>query len=446
MVDDAWTWLDSLKSFGYNPSLENTAVLLSRLDMPQQSFPSIHVAGSNGKGTCCAILANALTLSGKCTGLFTSPHLISVNERVRIDGVPISDTLFEDFLKQIQEASKINPIVSPTFYEATFLVAMLAFRDQGVERAVIETGLGGRWDATKLVNSDCCILTKISLEHSEILGDTLEKIAAEKAAIVEDDCPVVSVDYRQYSFWGKREYISDFYENVRIGIEGEIGNKSEIKWINCFDFSIKDTAAELAKEALRILGVEDFEFLVEESKRRTKWPGRKQLLYIPNPDPATGNLHLILDAAHNEDGMHQISLELDTIPDVILFGCTQKHNISGIIDGLLQIITHERRVSYPSLVLTEPIGGRLAPVSPEKLEKEIAARASLHPDTKIWYDESRLGKIKQIPNCLEAFEFAKQKCFQMSRFDVAILCVGSVFLVGNILRNLGEDTESILGD
>ena len=144
MEEDVWSWLDSLSSFGYNPSLDNTANLLSRLDQPQQSFPAIHVAGSNGKGTCCAIMANALTLSGVCTGLFTSPHLISVNERVRIDGAPISDVLFEHCLRQIQEVCQINPTVDPTFYEATFLVAMLAFRESGVQRAVVETGLGGR--------------------------------------------------------------------------------------------------------------------------------------------------------------------------------------------------------------------------------------------------------------------------------------------------------------
>ena len=110
MSDDVWSWLDSLKSFGYNPSLDNTATLLGRLEMPQHSFPAVHVAGSNGKGTCCAILANAFTLSGKCTGLFTSPHLISVNERIRIDGSPISDVLFESCLKQIQEACNVEPL------------------------------------------------------------------------------------------------------------------------------------------------------------------------------------------------------------------------------------------------------------------------------------------------------------------------------------------------
>ena len=161
--------------------------------MPQHAFPAVHVAGSNGKGTCCAILANAFTLSGKCTGLFTSPHLISVNERIRIDGAPIADVLFEECLKQIQEASEIEPKTSPTFYEATFLVAMLAFRNQGVERAVIETGLGGRLDATRLVDADCCILTEISLEHTEFLGETLAEITEEKVAIVRQGRPFVAV-------------------------------------------------------------------------------------------------------------------------------------------------------------------------------------------------------------------------------------------------------------
>ena len=193
MNGDVWSWLESLKELGYNPSLDNAATLLLRLEMPQHSFPAVHVAGSNGKGTCCAILANAFTLSGKCTGLFTSPHLLSVNERIRIDGTPVAAVLFEDCLKQLREVTLIAPQISPTFYEATFLVAMLAFRDQGVERAVIETGLGGRLDATRLVDADCCILTEISLEHTEYLGETLAEIAEEKVAIVRQGRPVIAV-------------------------------------------------------------------------------------------------------------------------------------------------------------------------------------------------------------------------------------------------------------
>ena len=173
MGDDVWAWLDSLKSFGYNPSLDNTATLLARLDMPQHSFPAVHVAGSNGKGTCCAILANAFTLSGKCTGLFTSPHLMSINERVRIDGAPISDMLFEDCLKQIQEASNTNPVVFPTFYEATFLVAMLAFRDQGVERAVIE--IVGVCDALHGAREEVGVLPGVDEVYAErVLVECLE--------------------------------------------------------------------------------------------------------------------------------------------------------------------------------------------------------------------------------------------------------------------------------
>ena len=185
MSDDVWSWLESLKASGYNPSLDNTSILLNRLDMPHHAFPAVHVAGSNGKGTCCAILANAFTLSGKCTGLFTSPHLISVNERIRSDGAPISDIQFEDCLKRIQEVCEIQPPISPTFYEATFLVAMLAFKDQGVERAVIETGLGGRLDATNVIKPMVSVITPIALDHQKFLGSDLVSIAKEKAGIIK---------------------------------------------------------------------------------------------------------------------------------------------------------------------------------------------------------------------------------------------------------------------
>ena len=164
---------------GVKLGLENCATLLSRLGNPHLDFPSIHVAGSNGKGSVCVQLSAAACASGLTTGLFTSPHLVIVEERIRINGRPISTETFDRLLGSVRDAAEIEPECSPTYFETTFLVAMLAFSEADVERGIIETGLGGRLDATRLVKADLCILTTISKEHSEFLGETLAEIATE---------------------------------------------------------------------------------------------------------------------------------------------------------------------------------------------------------------------------------------------------------------------------
>ena len=428
MGEDVWEWLDSLKGGGINKSLEPTKIILNRLDNPQESFPAVHVAGSNGKGTCCAILANSLTINNTRTGLFSSPHLISVNERIRIDGKSIDNHLFEKLLEQIQTVCKATPEINPTFYEVTFIAAMLAFRNHDVDRAVIETGLGGRWDATRLVNADCCILTQISLDHTEILGDTHAKIAAEKAAIVRENLPFLSI------------YDED--EDVREAIEKEIDGKTKVNWVDCSQLTMKDTAVELAKEALRILGIKNSDKLIQKSRDQTVWYGRNQLITMPikdptnfqRPDPTSNDLLVILDGAHNRDGLEKFAEETsDSLfpPTVILFGCTEKANVSEIIDALNWFIKLEMERSNDDIfvVLTEPRGGRLQSVSLAKIETEIAINSD---------------RVKKIPNCIEAFEFAKNKCYEISRHNPTIVCVGSLYLVGNILEHIGQNVDSII--
>ena len=176
-------WLDERLSMGVKLGLDNCREILSRMGDPHQELPSIHVAGTNGKGSLCVKLSAASSSSGNITGLFTSPHLVTVEERIRIDGRPVSPVLFDDLLEMVRQASEERPAISPTYFETTFLVAMLAFSISGVDRAIIETGMGGRLDATRLVDADLCMLTTISMDHSEFLGSTLEEIATEKAAI-----------------------------------------------------------------------------------------------------------------------------------------------------------------------------------------------------------------------------------------------------------------------
>ena len=436
MVEDAWAWLDSLKSFGYNRSLDNTATLLARLDSPQHSFPSIHVAGSNGKGTCCAILANALTLSGTCTGLFTSPHLISVNERVRVDGSPISDMLFESCLKQIQVACDFQPTVSPTFYETTFLVAMLAFRELGVQRAVIETGLGGRWDATRLVDADCCILTEISLEHTDVLGETLAEIAEEKAAIVRQGRPFIAVwpydssvrktiertvrEHDKAWWWrGDRLESVKFAEATKAfrplsldqGYDGWIPYQKE--------------AAMLAKAALHCVGEFSAHDAIERAIAHTNWPGRMQWVEFRKTP-------LLLDCAHNPSGMaracEQIRLQktkdMSPMPGVIVIGCTTQKDLDIFLQPLVETIV-EGDIGH--IYVTEPPHGRKEPVACELLARKLKAQRTD-------------AEIIAIPAVNEALETAQQKSIELDNLlPQPILCIGSIYLIGAILQLIDED-------
>ena len=177
-------WLEERMLMGVKLGVENCVKLLSRLGNPHLDFPSIHVAGSNGKGSVCVQLSAAAYANGCKVGLFTSPHLVTVEERIRIDGRPISPEVFDRLLGSVMQAARTEPECTPTYFETTFLVAMLAFSEAGIGRGIIETGLGGEFDATNvLTKADLCILTTISKEHSEFLGDTLPEIAAAKVGI-----------------------------------------------------------------------------------------------------------------------------------------------------------------------------------------------------------------------------------------------------------------------
>ena len=173
--------------------MEHTKEFLSFLGNPEQNFKVIHVAGTNGKGSVCVYLDAMLRAQGKSTGLFVSPHLVKVNERIAVNGVPVTDGCFLQVFQTVMEkvrAMEAGGRPHPTFFEMLFGMAVTAFAQAGVEYAVLETGLGGRLDATNAVEHPVCsVITSIGMDHMEILGDTLEKIAFEKAGILKKKVP-----------------------------------------------------------------------------------------------------------------------------------------------------------------------------------------------------------------------------------------------------------------
>ncbi len=182
-------YLYDLQKFGMKLGLRNIRLLLRSQGNPERAFPAVHVAGTNGTGSTSSFLASILTMSGYRTGLYTSPHLARFNERIRIDGRPIEDGKLVRYASEMRE--KIDGL-NGTFFEATTAMAFRHFAEEKVDIAVIETGLGGRLDATNVLDPELSIITRIALEHTEHLGGTLPLIAREKAGIVKRGKPLLT--------------------------------------------------------------------------------------------------------------------------------------------------------------------------------------------------------------------------------------------------------------
>ena len=192
---EALAWLYSLQRFGIKLGLENIRRLIDALHVDLGSARVIHVAGTNGKGSVCAMIDSICRAQGYRTGLFTSPHLVTFRERIRVNGEMISESASASGLTAIRNlVATWEP--HPTFFEITTALALKYFSEAKIDIVILETGLGGRLDATNAVQSNVAVITPIALDHQEWLGDSLEKIASEKAGIIKPKVPVVSAAQR----------------------------------------------------------------------------------------------------------------------------------------------------------------------------------------------------------------------------------------------------------
>jgi dihydrofolate synthase/folylpolyglutamate synthase len=305
-----------LRRFGIKLGLATIRRILAGLDNPHRRYKTIHIAGTNGKGSVAASLANVLQCSGYRVGLYTSPHLVRFNERIQIDGVPITD---EDIVRLYRRVHRALPGGrEPTFFEFATAMAFDEFARRRVDWAVIETGMGGRMDATNVITPELAIITNISLEHREYLGATIPRIAFEKAGIVKRRRPVVtgirqasalaalhsaaqgrsSTVYRlgrNFSFRrtgaGRFTYrgIRHVWPGMATGLQG--------------DYQVENAALVLA--ACELL-LNQIPRVSHESMREglltTRWPGR---LEIASEKPL-----VMLDGAHNLDAAKQLARHL----------------------------------------------------------------------------------------------------------------------------------------
>ena len=314
---EAVDYIETIPKFTVKHPPEHTRELLSRLGNPQEGIKIIHVAGTNGKGSVCAYLNAMLLAGGKKTGLFTSPHLVRINERFQINGEDVSDEQFLNAFLKVEKAAKEYEAEGeghPSYFETLFLMGMLIFKEAGVEYLVMETGLGGRLDATNVVEKPlACIITSISRDHTEYLGDTLEAIAGEKAGIIKAGVPVIydasqpgpaSVIAAKAKEMGSPAWPMEpsFYEMKTQSREGITftfaypgGEKAELVIPYVAKYQMMN--ASLAFYTMHILqDVHDIpKNVLAEGLSKIKWPCRMEMA-------APG---VIIDGAHNEDGIAQ---------------------------------------------------------------------------------------------------------------------------------------------
>ena len=304
--------LYGLERFGIKLGLDNIRTLLSLVGNPQEGLPAVHVTGTNDKGSVCAYVASVLQKAGYRTGLYTSPHLVRFNERIQVDGVPIPD---EDLLRLwdgIQPAMKQmdgeRAVNRPTFFEVTTAMAFEYFRDRKVDAAAIEVGMGGRFDATNVVESRVAVVGRVGLEHTEHLGRTVDRIAREKAGIIKPSSRAVTVDQEALPVIEARcrelgtpltvvgrdvtlERMAQDLSGQRVRVKGGFGSL-EVTTPLVGSFQIENVGlAVAALMELRKTGLEVPDSAIVSGLAATRWPARFQKIRT--------NPLVIVDGAHN---------------------------------------------------------------------------------------------------------------------------------------------------
>jgi dihydrofolate synthase/folylpolyglutamate synthase len=403
--------LYGFRRFGIKLGLSTIKKILAGLGDPQNSFACIHVAGTNGKGSVASSLASILYRSGYKTGLYTSPHLVRFNERIQVNNRPISnDRVFATYgaVKDAHFGKR-----DPTFFEFTTAMALFEFAAQKVDWAVIETGMGGRLDATNIINPALSIITNISLEHREYLGNTLTQIAAEKAGIIKNRTPLVTgIRQKKALAEIKRIAAEKKAPLFRLGTDfkirrnqGQTFSYHGIRnvWHNmqtALPGSYQVDNAALALAACELLGKHKAKITlnnIQQGLSRNHWPGRLEVV--------SDNPFIILDGAHNLAAARNLAKFLSTnLADRVIT------LVVGILDDkpykamLKSLLTPANRV-----ILTRAKIDRA--LEPRKLYE---AAKSLNPDVTI------------IPDVALAIKNAIETTPQHG----AICIAGSLYVVG----------------
>jgi dihydrofolate synthase/folylpolyglutamate synthase len=428
-------FLEKLPQYGKKSGCERTRQLLEKMGHPENKLKIIHVAGSNGKGSVCAFINQILIENGYKTGLFTSPHLVDIRERIMMDNQMISRedfaAHFEVVEKSAEQLEKEGIVL--TYFDYLLGVALSVFAEKKMDIVVLETGLGGKLDATNAVGHPLIsVITTISLEHTAVLGDTLEKIAAEKAGIIKENVPVVFLD--------KRKEVSEvFYNTAKQKKSGKLAGvaPSEYQILknngNCIDFSLHNeyyrkecfslstgavyqvenccVALKTVKllEELKVLELDDKK--IKRAVFLTHWKGRMEQV-LPG---------VYIDGAHNPEGIASFIESARAICSgkkaALLFSVVRDKNFDNMIQQLAEADIFDK------FIVTQLATDR-------KLEGGCIRDA---------FSKYTASDVYEINSVSEGFSFAIQE----QRKDGGLLfCAGSLYLVGEIKKTLLSSLET----
>jgi dihydrofolate synthase / folylpolyglutamate synthase len=409
--------------------LSEMRVLAGALGHPERKFSSVLVAGTNGKGSTSATLASILSSAGYRVGLYTSPHLSRVNERVQIDGEHISDDVFASLYFRVDDCAR--KLVTdgrltgyPSFFEAMTALAFLAFADAAIDIAVLEVGMGGRLDATNIVEPVLCIITDISLDHTEWLGSTITEIAREKAGILRQDGVLVTLPQHPEANQAIGEAAVPL--NVRgVSAVEFVPVRDETDRNGAYPLQVLGECIEAASPligahqqrniALAIAAAVELRnnhgyninpAQIAEGIGRTRWPGRLERFSVP------AHADILLDVAHNPAGawaLRSALSHLDPQPKSMtaVFGCLRDKPIGEIAQILFPL--------FDKVILTEVNSPRTASLA------ELKAAA-----------QSTGASIDTAENAQAAWQDARAR----TAADGLIVVTGSVYLVGAIRESL----------
>ncbi|SHJ10797.1 bifunctional folylpolyglutamate synthase/dihydrofolate synthase [Lutispora thermophila] len=421
---EALEYIDSNLKGGCNPGLSRIENLLELLGNPHKAIKAVHIAGTNGKGSITAMISSILKEEGYRVGTYISPHLQSITERYLINNVEIEEDVFASYVSIIKE--NIDKMIAegkekPSQFEALTALAFLYFKDKGVDIAVVEVGLGGRYDATNVLDSLISVITSISYDHMDILGDTIEKIAFEKAGIIKRN--QITILYPQRFQEAEKvieavcndqkttciKVLPKYVTQKGFGLDGQIMDYSyngqtfrDIKLPLLGDHQLLNAAVAItAAMKLNKLGYKISEESIRKGIKNVKWLGRLSIV--------SKNPFIIIDGAHNEDGIYALSKALKKY--------FHNKNIVMVI-GMLRDKNHRDSISLlgplaSKMIATEPMSERA--LSAEELAEEAREHCS---------------EVYAIPSIAQAIDKAKDIVDSNS----IILICGSLYLIGEVCR------------
>jgi dihydrofolate synthase/folylpolyglutamate synthase len=423
-IQDYFNYLYKLERTGMKYDLSNITKLCNVLNNPQVKFKSIHIAGTNGKGATASFIASVLQENGYKTGLFTSPHILNFNERIRINGKCIDNTYIKQFLTE-----NLNLIrrIKPSFFEVNTALAFKYFADKNVEVAVIECGLGGRLDSTNIIKPDVSVITQIDMDHMQFLGNTLKNIAMEKLGIVREGVKVIVNDNNSklirlfHRVVPKKDllYLDDvskskILKNSGKGLEFTItpkgGKTLKLSTPLSGKYQIRNAAAayfavnEFMKVNHKSFSLPMFKQGIKNVKLNTGYFGRLEIMKIDK-------VQYLLDVSHNPDGIKNAIYSAKNIkfkPDVVIFGIMSDKDHKA---ALKEIMPYAKNI-----IFTKPEYDR-----------------ALEPG--ILYSDA--FKMKHKSNLMVAHSVKDSLLIAQKMDCKKVMILGSFFIVSDALKAMG---------